>query len=75
MFTALSAGAFAQAAALERSARGGEWDLWLFSRRNAIFLAVPFALLGARTAFLVVLLAYAAISFFLLQRLRRIVPS
>ena len=75
MITALSAAAFAQAAALERPVRGGEWDLWLFSRRNAIFLAVPFALFGAWTAFLVVLLGYAAVSFFLLQRLRRIVPS
>jgi len=75
MITALSAAAFAQAAALERPATGGEWDLWLFSRRNAIFLAVPFALFGAWTAFLIVLLAYAAVSFFLLQRLRRIVPS
>ena len=75
MITALSAAAFAQAAVLERTPKGGEWDLWLFSRRNATFLAVPFALFGAWTAFLLVLLAYAAGSFFLLQRLRRIVPS
>ena len=75
MVTAVSAAAFAQAAALERPAKGGEWDLWLFSRRNATFLAVPFALLGAWTAFLLVLLAYAGGTFFLVQRLRRIVPS
>ena len=75
MITALSVAAFAQAAALERPPKAGEWDLWLFSRRNAVFLAVPFALFGAWTAFLLVLLGYAAASFFLLQRLRRIVPS
>ena len=74
MVTALSAAAFAQAAVLERAAKG-EWDLWLFSRRNATFLAVPFALFGAWTAFLLALLLYSAVSFFLLQRLRRIVPS
>ncbi len=74
MVTALSAAAFAQAAVLERAAKG-EWDLWLFSRRNATILAVPFALFGAWTAFLLASLVYAAGSFFLLQRLRRIVPS
>ena len=33
-----------------RDAAGG--DLWLFSRRNAIFLAIPFALGGVWTAYL-----------------------
>ena len=75
MVTALSAAAFAQAAALERPAKGGEWDLWLFSRRNATFLAVPFALFGVWTAFLLALLLYAAGSFFLVQRLRRMMAS
>ena len=41
-------------------------DLWLFSRRSAIFAAIPFALGGAWTSYLVGLLAYAAASLVLL---------
>jgi len=43
---------------------------WLLSRRNAIFLAVPFALAGVWTAYLLVMLSYAAASFFIVQRVR-----
>ncbi len=75
MITAMSAAAFAQAALIERAMPARDWDLWLFSRRNAIVLAIPFALLGAWTAFLLVLMAYAATSFFLIQRVRRAVTS
>ena len=71
MVTALAAAAFAQAAVLERSAPPGDWDLWLFSRRNAILVAVPFAIFGAWTSTLLVLALYSATSFFLVQRLRR----
>ena len=71
MVTALAAAAFAQAAVLERSAPPGDWDLWLFSRRNAIVVAVPFAIFGAWTSTLLVLALYSATSFFLVQRLRR----
>jgi hypothetical protein len=71
MVTALSAAAFAQAAMLERYSSPGDWDLWLFSRRNAILLALPFALLSAWTTYLLALLAYSAASFFLVQKLRR----
>ena len=35
-------------------------DLWLFSRRNAIFAAIPFALGGVWTAYLLAILVYAA---------------
>ena len=42
-------------------------EIWLFSRRNAIFAAIPFALVGAWTAYLVAMLIYAAASFFLVQ--------
>ena len=42
---------------------------------NAIFLALPFALLGSWTAYLVVLFAYAGASFFLVQHARRIAPE
>ena len=74
MVTALATIAFAQATVLERTAPPGEWDLWLFSRRNAILLGFPFALLGAWTAYLLLLLAYSATSFFLVQKLRRALP-
>ena len=36
---------------------GGE--IWLLSRRNAIFAAIPFALAGAWTSYLLALLVYA----------------
>ena len=75
MVTALSAAAFAHAAVLERNIPPGDWDLWLFSRRNAILLSLPLALLGAWTAYLLVLLAYSAASFFLVQKLRRTLPG
>ena len=75
MVTALSATAFAHAAVLERDIPPGDWDLWLFSRRNAILLALPFALLGAWTTYLLALLAYSAASFFLVQKLRRTLPG
>jgi hypothetical protein len=61
--------AFAEAARIERAPMSGG-GLWLLSRRNAIFLAVPFALDGVWTAYLIVLLVYAAMSFFVLQRVR-----
>lgn len=73
--TAIATAAFAQAALLERSTPPGDWDVWLFSRRNAILLGFPFALLGGWTSYLLTLLAYAAISFFLIQRLRRALPG
>ena len=73
--TALATAAFAHAAVLERTAPPGDWDLWLFSRRNAILLALPFALLGEWTAYLLAMLAYSATSFFLVQRLRRALPG
>ena len=67
--TALAAGAFAEAARIERSGIG-DGELWLFSRRSAIVLAIPFAIAGAWTSYLIGLLAYAAISFFIVQRVR-----
>jgi hypothetical protein len=72
MITAIVTAAFAEAARLEQESMPGATDHWLFSRRNAIFVAIPFAIAGSWTAFLVVLLAYAAASFFLLQRLRHV---
>jgi hypothetical protein len=70
LVTAASAFGFAEAARIEKLGMPTGGELWLFSRRNAIILAIPFALAGVWTAFLVALLAYAMISFFILQRVR-----
>jgi hypothetical protein len=71
LVTAFAAAAFAQAARKEAPSRGAGSDIWLFSRRNAIFLAVPFALAGVWTSYLLVTLLYAAGSFFLVQHVRQ----
>jgi hypothetical protein len=68
---AVAAAAFAEAARLE-GLPGAPGEQWLLSRRNAILLAIPFALFGAWTSYLVVLFVYAAASFFYLQHVRRI---
>lgn len=69
MVTALAAVAFAEAARIERSGVA-DGELWLISRRSAIVLAIPFAIAGAWTSYLIGLLAYAAISFFIVQHVR-----
>jgi hypothetical protein len=74
-FVAASAAcAFAEAARIEK---GGapDGELWLVSRRNAIFLAIPFALGGVWTAYLLAMLFYAAVSFFIIQRVRHLPSS
>src|SRR5205814_8398014 len=68
--TAAAACAFAEAARIEKISMPPGGDLWLFSRRNAAALAIPFALGGVWTAYLIGILAYAAISFFIVQRVR-----
>jgi len=67
--TALAAAAFAEAARVERAGMG-DGELWLLSRRSAIVAAVPFALAGAWTSYLIGLLIYAALSFFIIQHVR-----
>ena len=67
--------AFAEAARIEKSDRPAGGDLWLLSRRNAIFLAIPFALGGVWTAYLLAVLIYAALSFFIVQRVRHFSSS
>ncbi len=69
LMTALGAGAFAEAARIERSSMQDD-EPWLISRRSAIVLAVPFALAGAWTSYLVVLCLYAVVSFFIVQHVR-----
>ena len=70
LVTASAACGFAEAARIEKAAMPPGGELWLFSRRNAIFLAIPFALGGVWTAYLLATLIYAALSFFIVQRVR-----
>jgi len=67
MVTALAALAFAQAARIERGHDEVPGQVWLFSRRNAILAAVPFAVVGAWTLCLAALALYATASFFIVQ--------
>jgi MobA-like NTP transferase domain len=59
--------AFAEAMRVEKSGYPPDADVWLFSRRSAIFAAIPFALAGAWTPYLIGLVIYAAVSFFVIQ--------
>lgn len=69
-FAAATACAFAHAARIERGQLDVPGGIWLFSRRNAIFAALPFAIAGSWTALLVFLAVYAAASFFLVQHVQ-----
>jgi hypothetical protein len=70
LVTAAAACGFAEATRIEKGGTPPGGELWLFSRRNAIFLAIPFAIGGVWTAYLLAVLAYAALSFFIVQRVR-----
>lgn len=68
---ALTAAAFAQAARVEQQGASEiPAKTWLFSRRNAILLALPFAIGGGWTIYLAALALYATASFFYVQHLR-----
>jgi hypothetical protein len=71
---AIGAAAFAEASRIERLGMQDE-EYWLISRRSAIVLAIPFALAGAWTSYLICLLAYAMISFFIVQHVRHEPPE
>jgi hypothetical protein len=75
LVTAAAACAFAEAARIEKASMPPGGEIWLLSRRNAIFLAVPFALGGVWTAYLLAVLLYAAVSFFIVQRVRHLPSS
>jgi len=75
MVAAAAACGFGEAMRIEKAAMPAGGDLWLLSRRNAVALAIPFALGGVWTAYLVGLLGYAAISFFIVQRVRHSLTS
>lgn len=64
--------AFAEAARIEKASLAIPGEQWLLSRRNAIFAAVPFALTGGWTAYLVAMFAYAAVSFYYTQHARHL---
>jgi hypothetical protein len=68
--TAAAGCAFAEAARVERSGMPPSGEMWLLSRRNAVLLAIPFAIAGQWTAYLMAVLFYAATSFFIVQRVR-----
>lgn len=68
--SAAAAAAFAEAGRIEKASLPSDGELWLFSRRSAILTAVPFALAGAWTSYLVFIALYAALSFFIVQRVR-----
>lgn len=70
MVAALSTAAFAEAMQIERAGIALPYRDWLFSRRSAIVLAVPFALAGAWNLYLALLAIYAAASFFFVQHVR-----
>ena len=70
LVTAGAACAFAEGARIEKAGLPAEGELWLLSRRGAIFLAIPFAIAGIWTAYLLAVLLYAALSFFIVQRVR-----
>jgi hypothetical protein len=67
LVAALSAAAFAQAMIVERSTAEPPGALYLFSRRTAIWLAIPFAIGGWWPLYLGLLALYAAASFFVAQ--------
>lgn len=67
MVAALAAVAFAQAMHVERSAAEPPGALYLFSRRAAIWLAVPFAVGGWWELYLGFAALYASASFFVAQ--------
>jgi hypothetical protein len=69
-FAAVMIAAFAEAARIEKAGADLPPQLWLFSRRNAIFAAIPFALVGWWVPYLAALAGYAAVSFFVVQHFR-----
>jgi hypothetical protein len=70
IFAAVTAVAFAEAGRIEKSGSNLPAQPWLLSRRNGIFLAVPFAAAGWWVPYLAALAGYAAVSFFVLQHMR-----
>jgi hypothetical protein len=70
MMAALAAAAFAEAGRVERAGHTLPAGEWHFSRRTAVWLALPFAIGGWWSLYLGLLAFYAATSFFIAQHLR-----
>ena len=70
MVAAVSAAAFGEAARVERIGIALPGNQWLFGRRTAIWLALPFAIGGWWNAYLGLAALYAAASFFTAQHFR-----
>jgi hypothetical protein len=75
LVTAAATLGFAEAARIEKAIFPAGSEIWLFSRRNANFAAIPFAIAGTWTAYLLALLVYAAVSFFIVQHVRHSAPE
>ena len=69
-FAAVMTAAFAEATRIEKAGADLPPQLWQFSRRNAIFAAIPFAIAGWWVPYLAALAGYAAVSFFVVQHFR-----
>lgn len=67
MVAALGAAAFAEATRIERRSTEAPAGHWLFSRRAAIWVAIPFAFGGWWNVYLGSIALYAAASFFIAQ--------
>lgn len=67
---ALAGAAFAEAGRVERQGKSMPGSEWHFSRRTAIWLAIPFAIGGWWSLYLGLLAFYAATSFFIAQHFR-----
>jgi hypothetical protein len=70
MMAALAGAGFAEAGRIERLGKSLPAGQWHFSRRTAIWLAIPFAIGGWWSLYLGLLAFYAAISFFIAQHFR-----
>lgn len=70
MMAALSALGFAEASRIERKGKAIPSGEWLLSWRNAVWLAIPFAIGGWWSVYLGLLALYAAGSFFVAQHYR-----
>lgn len=75
VYAALACCAFAQASRIESADAELPRGLWLFSRRNAIFAAAPFAVFGAWTGAIVFLSFYAGTSLFVAQFVNHLAKS
>ena len=69
-FASVMSAAFAAAARIEKAGSDVPPQTWLFSRRNAIFAAIPFAAAGWWVPYLAAVAGYAAVSFFIIQHFR-----